>query len=66
MERGHLLIIATRFNACKVFLWLPLYWLAYNQMVNNLTSQSAVLQLNGVPNDLINNLNPVTLVRISW
>lgn len=31
-------------------------------MVNNLTSQSAVLQLNGVPNDLINNLNPVTLV----
>ena len=51
-----------RFNACKVFLWLPLYWLAYNQMVNNLTSQSAVLQLNGVPNDLINNLNPITLV----
>jgi len=54
--------VARGFNACKVFLWLPLYWLAYNQMVNNLTSQSAVLQLNGVPNDLINNLNPVTLV----
>ena len=31
-------------------------------MVNNLTSQSAVLTLNGVPNDLINNLNPITLV----
>ena len=31
-------------------------------MVNNLTSQSAVLVLNGVPNDLINNLNPLTLV----
>lgn len=31
-------------------------------MVNNLTSQSAVMQLNGVPNDLINNLNPITLV----
>lgn len=40
----------------------PLYWLAYNQIVNNLTSQSATLQLNGVPNDLINNLNPLTLV----
>ena len=50
------------FNACKVFFWLPLYWLAYNQMVNNLTSQSATLRLNGVPNDLINNLNPITLV----
>jgi len=31
-------------------------------MVNNLTSQSATMQLNGVPNDLINNLNPLALV----
>ncbi|CAK4025003.1 peptide transporter PTR2-A [Lecanosticta acicola] len=54
--------VARGFNACKVFTWLPLYWLAYNQMVNNLTSMSATMQLNGVPNDLINNLNPVTLV----
>lgn len=36
--------------------------LAYNQMTNNLTSQSATMQLHGAPNDLINNLNPVTLV----
>ncbi|KAM3413850.1 hypothetical protein BST61_g10527 [Cercospora zeina] len=54
--------VARGLNACKVFFWLPLYWLAYNQMVNNLTSQSATLQLGGVPNDLINNLNPLTLV----
>ncbi|EGP86960.1 unnamed protein product [Zymoseptoria tritici ST99CH_1A5] len=54
--------VARGFNACKVFTWLPLYWLAYNQMVNNLTSQSATMALNGVPNDLINNLNPLTLI----
>lgn len=54
--------VARGLNACKVFTWLPLYWLAYNQMVNNLTSQSATLQLGSVPNDLINNLNPLTLV----
>lgn len=54
--------VARGFNACKVFCWLPLYWLAYNQMVGNLTSQSATMSLNGVPNDLINNLNPLTLV----
>ncbi|WPH00325.1 peptide transporter PTR2-A [Acrodontium crateriforme] len=54
--------VARGFDACKVFCWMPLYWLAYNQMVNNLTSQSATMQLNGVPNDLINNLNPITLV----
>lgn len=54
--------VARGFNACKVFCWLPLYWLAYSQMVGNLTSQSATMDLNGVPNDLINNLNPLTLV----
>lgn len=49
-------------RACGVFLWLPVYWLAYNQMLNNLTSQAATMQLNGVPNDLITNLNPISLI----
>ncbi|KAJ5112909.1 hypothetical protein N7456_001443 [Penicillium angulare] len=49
-------------KACKVFLWLPLFWLAYNQMLNNLTSQAATMRLGGVPNDVINNLNPFALI----
>ena len=49
-------------KACKVFLWYPLYWLAYNQMLNNLTSQAATMRLGGVPNDVINNLNPFALI----
>jgi POT family proton-dependent oligopeptide transporter len=49
-------------KACKVFLWYPLYWLAYNQMINNLTSQAATMRLGGVPNDIINNLNPLSLI----
>ncbi|KAJ5432381.1 peptide transporter ptr2 [Penicillium daleae] len=49
-------------KACQVFLWYPLYWLAYNQMLNNLTSQAATMQLNGVPNDVINNFNPLALI----
>ncbi|KAJ5129149.1 Major facilitator superfamily domain general substrate transporter [Penicillium bovifimosum] len=48
--------------ACRVFLWYPLYWLAYNQMLNNLTSQAATMRLGGVPNDIINNLNPIALI----
>ncbi|CAI7666562.1 unnamed protein product [Penicillium bialowiezense] len=48
--------------ACRVFLWYPLYWLAYNQMLNNLTSQAATMKLGGVPNDVINNLNPFALI----
>ncbi|THH07770.1 hypothetical protein EW146_g9207 [Bondarzewia mesenterica] len=50
------------FKACTVFLWYPIYWLTYNQMVNNLTSQAAVMVTNGVPNDVINNLDPFALL----
>jgi POT family proton-dependent oligopeptide transporter len=31
-------------------------------MTNNLTSQAATLELHGVPNDIIQNLNPITLI----
>lgn len=48
--------------ACKVFLWYPLYWLAYSQMTNNLTSQAATMQLGGVPNDIVSNFNPLFIV----
>lgn len=48
--------------ACKVFLFMPVFFLAYNQMTGNLTSQAATMQLNGVPNDLIQNLNPISIV----
>ncbi|KAB8205646.1 POT family-domain-containing protein [Aspergillus parasiticus] len=54
--------VARGLKACKVFLWYPLFWLAYNQMLNNLTSQAATMHLGGVPNDIINNLNPLALI----
>jgi len=50
------------FAACAVFAYFPLYWLTYNQMVSNLTAQATTMQLKGVPPDLLNNLNPITLV----
>jgi POT family proton-dependent oligopeptide transporter len=48
--------------ACKVFLFLPVFFLAYNQMTGNLTMQASTMQLNGVPNDLIQNLNPLSII----
>ena len=48
--------------ACKVFLFLPIFFLAYNQMTSNLTSQAATMQLNGAPNDVIQNLNPLSII----
>ncbi|KAJ5222407.1 uncharacterized protein N7469_008647 [Penicillium citrinum] len=50
------------FAACAVFCYFPLYWLAYNQLTNNLTAQAGTMALHGVPNDVINNLDPLALV----
>ncbi|RMZ90734.1 hypothetical protein DV736_g2033, partial [Chaetothyriales sp. CBS 134916] len=51
-------------KACAVFCYMPLYWLAYGQMTNNLTSQAATMQLHGAPNDIIQNLNPISILII--
>ncbi|KAI9756987.1 MAG: hypothetical protein M4579_003645 [Chaenotheca gracillima] len=50
------------FAACSVFAWYPLYWLAYGQLTNNFTNQAGTMTLNGVPNDVVNNLDPIALV----
>ena len=36
--------------------------LAYNQLNNNLTSHAATMSTYGLPNDIINNLDPLTLI----
>lgn len=36
--------------------------LAFGQMTSNLTSQAATMELHGVPNDIINNLDPLFLI----
>lgn len=54
--------VARGFAACSVFNWIPLYWLTYNQLNNNLTSQAATMKLNGLPNDVLSNLDPFALI----
>ncbi|KAF9480589.1 peptide transporter PTR2A [Pholiota conissans] len=49
-------------KACGVFFWYPIYWLTYNQLNNNLTSQAATMTLNGIPNDVLSNLDPFALI----
>ncbi|KAF2202260.1 PTR2-domain-containing protein [Delitschia confertaspora ATCC 74209] len=54
--------VARGLRAGSCFTWIPLYWISYNQMNNNLTSQAATMRLGGVPNDIITNLNPISLI----
>ncbi|GAA5881795.1 hypothetical protein JCM8547_007901, partial [Rhodosporidiobolus lusitaniae] len=41
-----------------VFAYLPLYWLTYNQINSNLTSQAAVMNTHGLTNEVLSNLDP--------
>ncbi|KAI9267913.1 POT family-domain-containing protein [Phascolomyces articulosus] len=50
------------FKACIVFCWYPVYWLCYSQMTNNLVSMTATMLTGDVPNDIMQNLNPFTLI----
>ncbi|KAJ6537822.1 peptide/h+ symporter protein [Mycena capillaripes] len=49
-------------EACKVFLFFPIYWLCYSQIDGNLGTVAAGMRLNGTPNDLIKNLDPISIV----
>lgn len=54
--------VARTFKACKVFCWFPFFWLCYSQIEGNLGTVAAGMTLNGTPNDLIVNLNPISIV----
>ncbi|KAI9268786.1 POT family-domain-containing protein [Sporodiniella umbellata] len=49
-------------RACIVFCWFPIYWLCYNQMTNNLVSQAANMWVGNVPNDIMQNIDPLVLI----
>jgi len=50
------------FKACSVFLWYPLYWITYNQINNNLTSQADTMIHTGVPPEITAQLDPLALI----
>ncbi|CDS04124.1 hypothetical protein LRAMOSA07079 [Lichtheimia ramosa] len=49
-------------RACLVFCWYPIYWLCYSQMTNNLISQASTMLTGSVPNDIMQNIDPIALV----
>ncbi|KAK7691936.1 hypothetical protein QCA50_005341 [Cerrena zonata] len=49
-------------KACQVFLFFPFFWLCYSQIDGNLGTVAASMTLNGTPNDLIQNLNPISII----
>ncbi|KAG4304494.1 hypothetical protein PORY_002204 [Pneumocystis oryctolagi] len=50
--------------ACKIFVYYPIYWVSYAQMASNLISQAGTMQLHGVPPELTQEVNPLTLILL--
>lgn len=48
--------------ACKVFLYYPIYYICYQQMLNNFISQAGTMELHGIPNDIMQNIDPITVI----
>ncbi|EEP75988.1 peptide transporter PTR2-A [Uncinocarpus reesii 1704] len=48
--------------ACKLFVYYPIYWVCYQQMLNNFISQAGTMELHGIPNDLMQNIDPITII----
>ncbi|CAN6619063.1 peptide transporter Ptr2p [Trichomonascus vanleenenianus] len=48
--------------ACKVFIFYPIFWVVYGQMVNNFISQAGQMNLHGIPNDLMQSINPISIM----
>ncbi|KAG8530884.1 uncharacterized protein KY384_004241 [Bacidia gigantensis] len=48
--------------ACRVFLFYPIFWVIYNQMSSNFVAQAAQMQLHGMPNDEMQNIDPVVII----
>jgi len=48
--------------ACRIFVFFPIYWVCYNQMLNNLISQAGQMERHGIPNDFLQNIDAITLI----
>ncbi|CAK7896754.1 peptide transporter Ptr2p [[Candida] anglica] len=54
--------IKQTFNSCKIFIWFPIFNINDGGIGNIQTSQAGSMYANGVPNDLYNNFNPLTII----
>lgn len=48
--------------ACKVFVFYPIYWVVYGQMINNFISQAGQMELHGLPNDILQAIDSIAII----
>jgi len=48
--------------ACRVFCFYPIYWVVYFNFSNNFVSQAGQMRGHGIPNDLMQNFDPIAII----
>jgi len=48
--------------ACRVFIFYPIYWVTYGQFSGNFVSQAGEMRGHGIPNDLMQNFDPIAII----
>ncbi|KAF2013328.1 peptide transporter PTR2-A [Aaosphaeria arxii CBS 175.79] len=47
---------------CQVFCFYPIYWVVYGQFSNNFVTQAGQMEGHGIPNDLMQNFDPIAII----
>ncbi|KAJ5782039.1 hypothetical protein N7457_003813 [Penicillium paradoxum] len=48
--------------ACRVFCFYPIFWVVYGQFSGNFVTQAGQMQSHGIPNDLMQNFDPISIL----
>ncbi|PYI20127.1 PTR2-domain-containing protein [Aspergillus japonicus CBS 114.51] len=48
--------------ACRVFAFYPVYWVVYGQFSSNFVTQAGEMESHGIPNDLMQNFDPISVI----
>ncbi|KAJ5632056.1 hypothetical protein N7490_008395 [Penicillium lividum] len=48
--------------ACRVFAFYPIYWVVYGQFSGNFVTQAGQMSGHGIPNDLMQNFDPISII----
>ncbi|EEA23194.1 hypothetical protein TMatcc_002051 [Talaromyces marneffei ATCC 18224] len=54
--------LRSAFASCKIFILYPIYWAAYLQFLTNFVSQAATMETHGIPNDIMPNIDSITVL----
>ena len=49
-------------QASRLFVYFPIFWTAYSQMLTNFVSQAATMETHGIPNDILTMIDPLAIM----